>query len=171
MATTKISYGTIDTLTVTEWDSLATADHASSDYHDNTTTLAVDAAIFGTITMGASAPTAGDTISWYLVPGFDDGAEIHWHGDLADSIQGDGDTSTDLVEGTDFFEQNLILAATYVIDNTTVSQVLGFSIPSVVAVLGVMPQYLKVILGTGDAPALAASGNECHVLPILYTST
>ena len=173
MAITNMKYDTANrhTFTITSINTLGDGEFASTDIFDNTTFLAMDAAIYGEFTFGASGPIDGETINIYLTPIFSDGVEDFFNADLDSAMQTDAGNSL-IVDDTDFILENLILAKVISM-NATASKVYGFVIPSVAQILGMMPEKLQCIVENTAATAadnFAASGNEMHLTPAEFES-
>jgi len=168
MATITLTYGAEVPLTVTNLHSLSDgAWWASAEIDNEGSDDAIDAILGGAFTMNASsAPTNGNTVDVYVVGRWGDDTN-DYQGSIGTGLPGEG-TKT---EGTNFMEENLILAASVTVPATT-SAVIKWSAGSVVGLFGgVMPPAWCVVLENNTGQALHSSGNDVTYVPVKGDST
>lgn len=157
MATQNVVYGTRAALAIT-LTSLANGAYRESTEVDNSSTLADDVVIAGTITAGTT-PTLGNTISIYVSGS--DGTTAR-----PGNLTGTDSTITPAGEQTQF-----VLAAVIPVDATT-GHVYEFYIGSLAALFGgIVPKKWSLIVLNSSAVALNAAGNTNQIFqtPITFT--
>lgn len=138
--------------------SLANGAYRESTEIDNSSTLAMDEIVHGTITAGTT-PTVGNTISVYVSGS--DGTTSR-----PGNLTGTDSTITPAGEQTQF-----VLAAVIPVDATT-GHVYDFFIGSVAALFGgLMPKKWSLVVLNSSAVALNAAGNTGAIFhtPVTYT--
>lgn len=167
MATTKPSYLTEVVATVTNLQSLPNGSWwASQAFNNETTDQAIDCILGGVFQMNASsAPTAGATVDVYVAARWGDSPN-DFQASIGTGLPGEGTKTA----GTNFMEENLILAETVVVPATTSAQV-KWSAGSVAALFGgVMPPAWCVLVENNSGQALDSSGNDITYVPIQGSS-
>ncbi len=166
MATQKIGYGTEQTLTYTSLNSLASSASlvagAESTAIDNTTTLAPDYLIGGTIKVGASNMTANTTCEVWVAGEHED---TPTYPDVFD-----GTDSAETVTSRNVLYAGAMLAHVITFDGTDANRVYPVKQFSVASLFGGnVPRHFVLFTVHNGGNALAASGSAFYAMPILPT--